>query len=159
MSKEALLPPFHYESKRKSGVVTVRKLLAVLLLITAANVFTFTHPQTSAHYISKVHHQVARWSSYPAIVDQIMDNGGSASEINSRSEQGQVSYEWTPSGRTRPLSPEPGMDLVSPESEEPRPRRRITGGPGSDIWTQEDVDEDLQTIFSTEDFITRDQVR
>jgi hypothetical protein len=164
MSTQPLLPPFHYQSKRKSSPVTVKKLLAVLFVITAANVFTFTYPETSARYISKVHHRVAKWTSYPVIVDQMMGNGESTeAESSTRWESGQVSYAWKPSGRTGLLSSEPGIDhdgtTLQAEFEESKHPRRITGGPGSDVWTREDVDEDLETIFSTEDFITSDQVR
>jgi hypothetical protein len=162
MSTQPLLPPFHYGRKPKSSVVTVKKLLAVLFVITAANVFTFTYPETSAHYISKVHHRVAKWTSYPVIVDRILDNGASA-EAGLSSEAGQVSYAWKPSGRTGRLSLEPGIDhdgtTLQADFGETKHPRRITGGPGSDVWTREDVDEDLETIFSTEDFITGDQVR
>lgn len=162
MSTQPLLPPFHYGSpKRKSSVVTVKKLLAVLFVITAANVFTFTYPETSAHYISKVHHRVAKWTSYPAIAHGILDNGDSTEAgSNPRLEAGHVSYAWKPSGRTGRLSAEPGIDHdFDAEYEQSKHPRRITGGPGSDIWTQEDVDEDLETIFNSEDFVASDQVR
>ncbi|GHJ88915.1 hypothetical protein NliqN6_5317 [Naganishia liquefaciens] len=158
MSTQPLLPPFHYESKRKSSsVVTVRKLLAALLLVTAANVFTFTHPQTSARYIAKVHHKVAKWTSFPAIVRQFVQDGESMSRPPSRVQD--PSYVWVSSGRTLPLAPEPGIDPVNAGFEEPLPARRITGAPGSDLWTQEDVDEDLETIFDVEEFTASNEVR
>ena len=142
---------------RKSSVVTTRKLLAVMLLVTAANVFTFTHRETSARYILNVHHNVAKWTSFPAILDRFVHNSPTATSPSSEAEN--VSYKWVPSDRTGPLAPEPGIDSLNAGAEGSLPARRITGAPGSDFWSQEDVDEDLVTIFNVEDFTERDEVR
>ncbi|KAJ9097433.1 hypothetical protein QFC19_006803 [Naganishia cerealis] len=75
-------------------------------------------------------------------------------------------YPYESFGHTA-LTPEPGIDVPEglgstaypPPTTDYSSPRRMTGEPGIDIWEQRDVDEDLDSIFLSKDFVASDAVR
>lgn len=169
MSKGPLLPIFKQETQHKSRSTHTGKILVGLLLVSAVNIFTFTNPQISSHYISSVHHKVASWTTYSAILDNIsiLPEVSSRVPVTPLSSEAPVVYNWTPSGRTQPLATEPGIDVpetwdvnaYNTDEIDSRSSRRMTGEPGFDVWSREDVDESLESIFGPEDFLASDHVK
>lgn len=158
-----LLPislPTHATNRQTKAKRTPMILVCILVGMTIVNFVNFTNPSFTSGCLHAVHDKLAGWTSYSSIAAQFLKDNHRSAQRGLR-----VDYAYEPLGQQESIS-EPGINAQEPfdipaylsQTADSTPRR-MTGEPGIDFWDQSDVDEDLSTIFSGEEFVAQDSVR